>query len=71
MATDTGSGHSKVSMVLRKWENDRTPEDGEPDEVVTSEEWIGPDGAVVTDPDLIAELEARLAARERQEQENG
>jgi len=70
VATDTGSGHSKVVMALRKWENGRTPEDGEPDEVVTSEEWIGPDGEAVTDPAVIAELEARLAARE-QDEENG
>lgn len=67
MATDTSGGHSKVVMALRKWENGRTPEDGEPDEVVTSEEWVGPDGEPVTDPELIAELEARLAARDRQE----
>lgn len=53
-------GPMKVQTQLRKWENQRTPGDGEPDEVITQELWLDQDGAVIEDPERIAALEARL-----------
>jgi hypothetical protein len=50
----------KVQAKVKKYENGRTPEDGEPDEIVTQEYWLGLDGLPITDPARIAQLDASL-----------
>jgi len=52
----------KYEDEVRMWRNNRTPEDGEPDEVIRLVHWEEADGTEVTDPARIAELEAKLAA---------
>jgi hypothetical protein len=50
----------KVTAQVRKWENGRTPADGDPDEVVVTEHWEEADGTVITDPARIERLEASM-----------
>ncbi|MDQ3539956.1 MAG: hypothetical protein M3440_04650 [Chloroflexota bacterium] len=59
MAGDTSQGYNRVESILEKWENHRVPEDGEPDEVMTSFYWADPDGNEVTDDAVIEMLTAR------------
>lgn len=54
----------KVQQRVRKWENGRTPVDGEPDEVLVLEHWQDMQGNRITDPDTIARLEASVAVEE-------
>lgn len=58
---DTIGAPYKVALLLEKYERHRTPADGEPDEVIASASWHEADGASVTDPARIAELEERAA----------
>lgn len=52
-------GALKHTVLVRKWEH-RTPDDGEPDEVVEHSVWTEPDGTLIEDADRIAALEASL-----------
>lgn len=67
MATDTGQVAVLMQSQIRKWEAGRTPADGDPDEIVLLNQWQELDGTVITDPERIAELEARLARQHEQE----
>lgn len=53
-------GAYKMGLVLKKWENGRTPEDGEPDEVIVSDQWYEADGTEIWDPERIAFLEQQV-----------
>lgn len=60
MALDDGKLYSAITRTLKKWENDRSPEDGEPDEVDTKTYFVDSDGNEVVDSDKIAELTERF-----------
>jgi hypothetical protein len=57
MSTDTITAPYRIEMKLAKWENHRTPDDGDPDEIITSSAWYE-GGVEITDPVRIAQLEA-------------
>jgi hypothetical protein len=59
MSDGAGFAH-KLSIAVRKWGPDKNPEADEPDEVLVRESWHEADGAEVTDPARIAELEAKV-----------
>lgn len=59
-------GAVRIKATLCKWEGERTPADGEPDEVVERVYWQRANGHVITDPATIARLEAAYEARERE-----
>jgi hypothetical protein len=67
---DTLTTYSRIDFRVDKWNDNRTPEDGPPDEVVESYEWVGEDGLTVTDPEIVTMLERRWAGRQN-EQANG
>ena len=67
---DTLTMYSRIDFRVDKWHAGRTPDDGPPDEVVETYEWVGEDGQTVTDPETVAVLEQRWAARQN-EQANG
>lgn len=52
-------GAQKFEAQAAKWENGRTPEDGPPDRIDTASFWME-NGEVVTDPNRLAELEAKI-----------
>ncbi len=49
---------------IEKYHAGRTPDDGPPDEVEEQEIWHEADGALVTDPVRIAEIEAGMLYEE-------
>ena len=57
---DVIGGPYKVALHLGKWNNHRTPDDGPPDEVIESATWHEVDGAEITDPARIAQLETQV-----------
>lgn len=59
----------KEATQVAKWENGRTPEDGEPDDIVTVTRWIE-NSEVVTDPDRIDQLEALLVQQQQEDLSN-
>lgn len=52
-------GAQKFEAQVAKWENGRTPDDGDPDKIDTESFWME-NGEVVSDPSRIAELEAKI-----------
>lgn len=52
-------GAQKFEARVAKWENGRTPEDGEPDGYDSASFWME-NGEIVTDHIRIAELEAKI-----------
>jgi hypothetical protein len=54
----------KIETQVAKYHGDRTPDDGEPDEVVTEPAiWVDAQtGDVITDPERIAQLEKGLSS---------
>lgn len=65
MTKDFSSLHGrKVTTTVAKWHISETHDTQPPDEVVYDEQWITPENEAITDPDAIAELERRLAAKE-------
>lgn len=61
---ESAKAYMKVAVNLRKWEDNRTPDDGEPDDEILSEFWQDTNGNRVTDPRLIERLEASLQSEE-------
>lgn len=61
MLVDTMAGPYKARAAVAKYNDGRTPDDGDPDEVVVVEGWFEADGMEVTDPQRIAEIEAMIA----------
>lgn len=55
---DNATGPYMLSVQIEKYDNDRTPEDGPPDDVLTVSQWFEANGEPVTDPARIAELNA-------------
>lgn len=56
-------GAHRVHGYVEKWENGRTPADGAPDSVEERVHWHDPvTGEEITDPDRIADLNARHKA---------
>lgn len=56
--TDTIGGPYRLTTLLKKWENGRTPTDGEPDEIMYNPTWYDIGGIEITDAERIAALEA-------------
>lgn len=54
-------GPTKYTVAVTKWEHDRTPDDGPPDQTVEQTAWIDTDGTEITDAARIAALEAQIA----------
>lgn len=59
MSSDGWGVPHKVHTRVEKYHDGNT--EREPDEIVTVESWHDADGSMITDPDRIAELEARIA----------
>jgi hypothetical protein len=53
------SGPYRAGFRLDKYNNDRTPDDGEPDEVIIISKWFEFDGTPIEDEARIADLEER------------
>ena len=51
-------GPYRVGIGVAKYNNGRTPDDGEPDEVVFVSQWFERDGTPIDDEQRIAELDA-------------
>jgi hypothetical protein len=51
------SGPYRVACELAKYNNNRKPTDGPPDEVVVISQWFEADGTLIEDPERIAGLE--------------
>lgn len=56
---DHSSVTTRITREVRKWNNDRTPEDGPPDEILRRTFWLDENGLEITDPDRIALLEQK------------
>jgi hypothetical protein len=52
---------------IEKYGPGRTPDDGDPDEVVTVEQWVDVDGSEITDEARIAALNAERDAEAAEE----
>jgi hypothetical protein len=57
MSEQRTEGPTKVGLHLAKYENGRTPADGEPDSVIERAYWVDVDGTIITNDARIAELE--------------
>lgn len=55
---DAMHGPYRASFHLAKYSNGRSPEDGEPDEVVFVSQWFEQDGMPIDDEQRIADLDA-------------
>lgn len=49
----------RLATKIAKWENNRTPDDGPPDDVDIQFTWYDGGGVEITDPQRIAYLEAQ------------
>ncbi len=54
---------------IEKYHDGRTPDDGSPDAVEEQDVWHEADGAIVTDPARIAEIEAGMLYEEDDDDE--
>jgi hypothetical protein len=52
------TGPYRAAFHLAKYNDGRTPADGDPDEVQIVSQWFDPDGTPIDDDARIAELEA-------------
>jgi hypothetical protein len=60
MITDDGGlGYTRYEAILKKWENGRVPDDGEPDEIIYSVHYTDIWGNEVTNVNIINDLEER------------
>lgn len=63
MAVDVARYPYRQTVTLEKYI--QRPAEGPPDEVIETEEWFEADGAPVTDPARIAQLEAGIPQEEQ------
>lgn len=58
MTTTGTAGTWRETYTVSKYENGRTPADGDPDEVIAMERFFEADGREVVDAERIAEIRA-------------
>jgi len=56
----------RIETRVAKWENNRKPQDGPPDETITMVYWVE-NGRKIEDPERVAQLEAAHQAETRPE----
>lgn len=62
MPIETGKVHQRIDLVVRKFAPGQDPATDEPAETSTHTEWQTADGTTVTDPEMVAHLDAKAAA---------